>query len=103
MNELLWDRKDAYKLLADSNLDWGQDRMYLKRWRKEHPGTILSPPRPTAGRIVVSINQLVGVINRRRYKWLRENFEPVDHIAGSYLVYDVKREDLERLGLAPPP
>ena len=28
-NEIVWDRRDAYKYLADSNLDWGQGEYYL--------------------------------------------------------------------------
>ena len=52
-----------------------------------------------AGRIVVPVNALVGV-NRppEEYRWLREHFTPVDHIAYSYLVYDVPKEMLPQGG-----
>ena len=50
-----------------------------------------------SGRIVVSVNRLVGVYEPEEYKWLRENFEPVDSIAYSYLIYDVSFEDLKKI------
>lgn len=91
-NEFVWDRKQAYHLLADSNIDWGQNKWYLKVYRKEHPNIYVSPPGPVAGRVVVSVNDLVGVWNPEEYRWLRENFSPVDHVAYSYLVFDIPLE-----------
>ena len=45
------------------------------------------------------VNALVGV-NRSpgEYRWLREHFTPVDHIAYSFLVYDVPKEMLPQDG-----
>jgi len=94
-NEIVWDRKQAYKLLADSNIDWGQNQLYLWRYKKKHPEIKVNPDLPTSGRIVVSVNRLVGVLFPEKYRWLRENFEPVDHIVYSYLIYEVSPEDLE--------
>ncbi|MDP8234776.1 MAG: glycosyltransferase family 39 protein [Candidatus Erginobacter occultus] len=94
-NELVWDRKLAYKILADSNLGWGQNRNYLDRYRSEHPEVIFSPTYPRAGRIVLRANDLVGLFRPGEYRWLRENFEPVDHVAYTYLVYDVTPESLQ--------
>ena len=99
-NEWVPDRKKAYKILADSNLDWGQSKWYLQNYLKAHPGTIVSPKAPTAGRIALSVNELVGVFSPERYRWLRENFEPVGHIAYSYLIYDIKRDQLEKLKIS---
>ena len=63
----------SYQILADSN-----------------------PRRPMAGQVVVSVNRFLGVFRRPLYRWLRESFEPVDRIAGSYLVFEVSPEELER-------
>jgi hypothetical protein len=44
---------------------------------------------------VVDVNALVGVNrNPEEYRWLREHFTPVDHIAYSFLVYDIPKETL---------
>ena len=64
-NELLTDRKMAYKILADSNLEWGQNRHYLQRYLRADPGAKLNPGRPVDGRIVVGANHLVGITTVR--------------------------------------
>ncbi|MGH7198527.1 MAG: glycosyltransferase family 39 protein [Candidatus Omnitrophota bacterium] len=96
-NEWVWDRKKAYKILADSNIDWHQSRLYLKKYKKEHPEAVFGPANRVSGTIVVSANSLVGVNNDDALAWLRENFEPKDHIAYTYLVYEVSPDDLERI------
>ena len=47
MNELLADRKLAYRVLADSNLDWGQNREAIDRYRTTHPEVLWQPERPS--------------------------------------------------------
>jgi 4-amino-4-deoxy-L-arabinose transferase-like glycosyltransferase len=97
-NEFLVDRKSAYRVLADSNLDWKQNRFYLEKYMAAHPEAIYEPHQVRYGEIIVSANDLVGVAeDPAKYAWLRENFEPVDTIAYSYLIYDVKSSDLDRL------
>jgi len=97
-NEFLLDRKKAYKILADSNVDWGENTWYLERYRKRHPDAIVSPDHPVAGKIIVSINDLVGLTDQpAKYKWLRNHFEPTGHIAYSYLVYDISTEALKSI------
>jgi hypothetical protein len=98
-NEFVPDRKLAYRHLADSNLDWRGNDWYLTEYIRRHPGVIVDPRKPKAGRIIVPVNALVG-INRRpeEYRWLREHFTPVDHLAYSYLVYDVPKETLPQGG-----
>lgn len=98
-NEFVPDRKLAYRHLADSNLDWRGNDWYLAEYVRGHPGVIVDPRKPQAGRIIVPVNALVGV-NRspEEYRWLRDHFTPVDHIAYSYLVYDVPKEMLPQAG-----
>jgi hypothetical protein len=98
-NELVPDRKLAYRHLADSNLDWRGNDWYLTQYVRRYPGAIIDPRKPTPGRIIVPVNALVGV-NRRpeEYKWLRDHFVPVEHIAHTYLVYDVPKAMLPQSG-----
>jgi hypothetical protein len=97
MNELLPDRKLAYRVLADSNLDWGQDVAFVARYLEEHPEVVWQPAEPTAGRILVGTNWLTGVFKRRHDTWLRDNFEPVDHLRYSHLLFEVSEAEAERL------
>ena len=115
-NELLVDRKLAYTILADSNLDWGQNKNYLIDYLKnkpdvmytsqikksikeinkvELPNRIFDPEIPNSGTVVISANELVGIVAKaKRYQWIRENLRPVDHIAYSYLVFKIQPQDL---------
>jgi hypothetical protein len=114
-NELVWDRMRAYKILADSNVDWGQDKEYVREFKEQHPDAYveeglwhmkkyrekhmdeyLHPQFPDSGLIVVNVNNFVGIYHPHRYEWLRQDYEPIEHIAYSYLVFDVSPERGER-------
>jgi len=89
-NEFSPDRKNNWKILADSNLDWGQNIKYLVEYLKKHPYSIYNPPQPTKGHIIVEANQLAGVTAPpEKYEWLRKN-KAISHIAYSYIVFDIK-------------
>ncbi|RMD84365.1 MAG: hypothetical protein D6808_07120 [Candidatus Dadabacteria bacterium] len=97
-NEIVWDRKFAYRYLSDSNIDWGQGRYYARDYLKAHPDIIFEPPIHTKGKILVGVNALTGVWifgakSKRemadRYRWLREGHSPIGHVAYSYLLFDV--------------
>ena len=92
-NALVWDQRDAYNYLADSNLDWEQAEWYLDRFMEAHPEAKFEPSRPTLGTIVVSPNKLVGVEGPPDgFLWLREHFRPRKTIADVYLVYEITED-----------
>ncbi len=117
-NELLVDRKMGYTILADSNLNWGQNGHYLKQFLEKNPdatyieynsqgnldlftskGKIeISPSQLQGSLLVVSANQLVGIPDKPQiFQWLRENKKPVDHIGYSFLVFNTDPQDLKML------
>ncbi|HKE84692.1 MAG TPA: glycosyltransferase family 39 protein [Vicinamibacterales bacterium] len=97
-NELIPDRTQTYRILADSNLDWGQYGYYLDDYRAREPGSVFEPDKPVAGTILVRANMLVGVVgDANRFRWLREHFRPVGHIAHGILVYRVTPAELAAL------
>jgi len=97
-NEIVWNRMHAYKYLADSNVDWGQDRNELDEYLLKNPDAIYKTRKVRTGTIVVRINDLVGVTtDPSQYAWLRDNFEPSDMIGHSYLVYKITTEDINPL------
>jgi len=102
-NELVPDRTQAYRILADSNLDWGQYGSYLEEYRAREPGSVWEPDKPVAGTILVRANMLVGVLgDPNRFRWLREHFRPVGHVAHGILVYRVTPAELEANGYQNP-
>jgi hypothetical protein len=104
-NEAIGGPLQGWRYLIDSNLDWGQDRYVAKRvYAPSSPVPVIIAPRsPIAGRVMVSATDLVGLTPgaHRRYTWLRENFQPVDNVGYSWLVYDVSAEALRRCCAGP--
>ncbi len=98
-NEIVLDRRDGYKFLADSNSDWGQAKWYLAEWLDAHPEAVYEPETIAPGTLVVSVNHLTGVTGiPERWAWLREGFEPDGTIAYSYLIYHLSPERCEARG-----
>ena len=96
-NELIGNRINAYKYLADSNLDW-EDKSYdIKKWETAHPKIryqthpeAMTDPKP--GFFLMPANAYVGVMDQDQLAWIRE-FKPLAHIAYShYLIYVTPEE-----------
>jgi hypothetical protein len=100
-NELIGRRVNAYHFLADSNLDWEDHRYFIARFQARHPEMAIAvePPEPQAGYVLVGANQLVGIYGPERYRWLREHFSPIGHVAYSHLLFYVPPERLAEIGL----
>jgi hypothetical protein len=70
----------------------------VKRYLAQHPEALIDPDEPVSGTIIVSVNNLVGITSKpETYSWLRENFQPFDTVAYSYLVYNISPVDLENI------
>jgi 4-amino-4-deoxy-L-arabinose transferase-like glycosyltransferase len=97
-NELIGSRVNAYRYLADSNLDWEDVDHFVEEYRRAHPETplVVSPDEPQAGTLLVGANDLVGIHDPEKYRWLRESFRPVGHVAYSHLLFRVTPEELSR-------
>jgi 4-amino-4-deoxy-L-arabinose transferase-like glycosyltransferase len=96
MNEWVSDRKLAYKILADSNLDWGQNAHVVRDFLKKNPDIIENPTSPVAGRILVNANRLVGITQgaSNQMLWLRSRHEPIAHVGYGHLLFVVPASDL---------
>jgi hypothetical protein len=103
-NELIGRRVNAYRYLADSNLDWEDHGYYIEQFQRRHPemSITIEPARgkPVPGWILVGANGLVGIFEPERFRWLREGFVPVRQVAYSHLLYYIPAERMRTL---PPP
>jgi hypothetical protein len=93
-NELIGRRVNAYRFLADSNLDWEDHGFFIARFMARHPEMAIAvdPLEPRSGYVLVGANQLVGIYEPERYRWLRERFTPVRHVGYSHLLFHVPPE-----------
>jgi hypothetical protein len=114
-NELLTDRTMGYKILADSNLDWGQNDNYIQQYLDQNPQAVLvddrigrlrlrnsqgelEPGKFAGGQVVISANDLLGVMgNPYTFEWLRKNRQPHGHVAYSHLLFEFQAEELDRV------
>lgn len=97
-NERLVDRVDAWRHLADSNLDWGQADGAADAWR-ESTGGVVQPQTPVVGPMLVSANALTGVARHPAFfACLREHFPPKDHVAWAWYPFELSFDDLAPCG-----
>ena len=94
MNEWVLDRKQSYKILVDSNLDWGQEGELVHDFLMRNPDVALDPERPRAGRVLVSANRLVGVYHGYEpMDWLLR-YKPVASVGYGHLLFLVPARDI---------
>jgi hypothetical protein len=99
-NELIGGQSHGYRWLSDSNVDWGQDDDFMREVYARHSPVRLwvEPGGPIAGRVAVGLRTLVP-----RHPWLRDHFQPVALVRGSWAIYDVTAEQIERCCAGEPP
>jgi len=95
MNELVPDRRYGWKVLADSNLSWGQNGRLVSDFLSRNPDVKLDPESPCTGRILMDANQLVGVEGPDA-AWLGDHYEPVGHVGYAHLLYVVPAKQPSR-------
>ncbi len=88
----------AFRLIADSNIDWGQNREDVADLLAERDWTraAVNPVHIRPGRNVIDLNLVAGVGDFEQYRWVRENLSPDAHLAHTWLVYDVDDETFNR-------
>jgi 4-amino-4-deoxy-L-arabinose transferase-like glycosyltransferase len=90
-NELVGGPANGYRYLGDSNLDWGQNRSRVKAYTRQHNIEREPPELPDQGKIAVRVDRLQGRSDRRTYRLLRDEYDPVGHVGYNWLVYDLGR------------
>ncbi len=95
MNEWVHDRRYAYKIMADSNLDWGQEDAMVDAYLHKNPDVLLDPPRHVAGRILVRVNRLTGVDRwTPSAAYLDKQYRPVGMVGYAHLLFEVPQGDV---------
>lgn len=89
-NEFITNKKNAWRYIADSNLNWGQRQKQIETYLEANPDIVFEPEQPVKGKILVSINKLVGAQDPEKYAWLRNGHEPEAVIESCYLLYQVR-------------
>jgi hypothetical protein len=98
-NSFLLPKKDAYRVLADSNLYWNE-------YHAQIPGLLLergvqasiNPVHVLPGKNAIDSFELSGVlwIPRRQHQWARDRLETSGHVKHVIFLYDVSERDFSR-------
>ncbi len=94
MNEWVRDRRFAYKIVADSNLDWGQDQAVVDDFLRKHPDVVLDPQGPVAGRVLVRANRLTGIYRWDSAAYLTEHYQPVAQVGYAHFLFSIPRREV---------
>ena len=93
-NNLILEKKNAYKYITDSSIAWGQNRRKIRDWAKKNniSKVRISPKVLLEGINIINLNHLTGVIYHDRYIWLRNNMKPTDHVFYTFFVFNLSKK-----------
>jgi hypothetical protein len=96
-NVFVQPKRQAFRLIADSNIDWGQNRDKVFGWLQERgiPPQRLDPVHLLPGPNVLTLNAAAGVFDFPQHRWLREHKDPRAHLGHTYLLFDVSPDDYD--------
>lgn len=92
-NEFIGNKKNAYKYVGASNLNFGQAGYLLQGYLQKHPDVKRAPKEPEVGKFILSVDHYLDIWNTGKYQWLRK-LKPVEEVHFSYLLFDVSPEDI---------
>jgi 4-amino-4-deoxy-L-arabinose transferase-like glycosyltransferase len=97
-NAAVWPKKDVYRLMDNSNLSWGQNRMKIQGWLEERGlgDAHLDPVHILPGDDVFEVGFITGVDSADRERWVRENLRPEAQIGHTHLLYRVSPSQYAR-------
>lgn len=90
-NELVANKTNAYQVMADTNLDYGQGSYVLEKYLAHHPDVKMATPAPQSGKVIIGLNDFVDLYNTGKYGWLKQ-YKPYAHLYHCYLLFDIPSE-----------
>lgn len=94
-NELIIDKKMAYRTVGAANLNFGQGGQFLEEYLRIHPDVTMASSTPRPGRQAIAIDDLLDIWNTHRFDWMR-SFTPAGHIAHYYLIFDIAPDQIKQ-------
>ena len=88
-NELIPVKKNAYKIMADSNIDFGQGWYVLEKNLKEDPDLQIITPEPKPGKFVIGVNDYLDLKGDHKYSWIY-HVKPDEQINHCFLVLRIR-------------
>ena len=87
-NELIPVKRNAYKILADSNLDYGQGWYALEKYLKKHQDVAIIDTTNNQTKFVIGVNDYLDL--KMNHKYPRAyNYKPTGQINHCFLLFDL--------------
>ncbi len=96
-NELIADKKNAYKYVGAANLDFMHGQLFFNDYLQQHAEVKWVPAKPEAGTFLITVEDYMDIWNRHQFDWINQ-FKPVGHVAHCGLLIQVTPEDLKKAG-----
>jgi len=95
MNEWLFDRRLSYRIVADSNIDWGQNMGVVQKFLKANPDVVLDPDLPVSRRVLLSADRLVGVAPKDKppLTWAL-HLKPTAHVGYAHFLFEIPASEV---------
>jgi hypothetical protein len=95
-NELISDKKLAYRYVGCSNLQFGQSLNFYTDYLQLHPEVKYAPEIPATGTFLIELDDYMDIWNLHKYDWI-SRIGPTGEVACNGLLITVGKEDLDRL------
>jgi hypothetical protein len=95
-NELISDKKMAYRYVGCSNLQYGQSLNFYAEYLRQHPEVKWAPTVPESGVFLIELDDYMDVWNLHKYDWISK-FEPSGQVACNGLLITVKQDEINHL------
>jgi hypothetical protein len=91
-------KTNVFRWITHSNIDWrhNEDRADAYLARAGIGRDRLDPPHVLPGRNLLRHYHAAGNLRFERYRWVRENVDPVAHFDHTFLLFDLSPADYER-------
>lgn len=97
-NELIGSSK-VYKVMASSNIDFGQSAYRLEAFLRKNPDYRIPDSIPRPGKYIQGVDAYLGLMEKYRIPWLNDHFKPVGQFDHSFLLFDITEDELRKKGL----
>lgn len=95
-NEMISDKKMAYRYVGSSNLEFGQSQFFFNQYLKDHPEIRMAPVIPAEGVFLIRLHDYMDIWNLHQFEWIR-HIPPSGVVAYNGLLITVTASDLKSL------
>ncbi|MGC4036025.1 MAG: glycosyltransferase family 39 protein [Chitinophagaceae bacterium] len=88
-NEFLIPKRYVYKVMSNTNENYGQSEFFISSYLSAHPEVKRAPLNYQTGKFVISVSEYLDLYKTGDFTWLRK-YEPIGQVSHSYLLFEIK-------------